>query len=140
MAMPMMHFRIIQPRGRQGVTSGNLAYRLGILFEQGIDHLDDLPGDAPHHLEFPGVATSPFVIGAFGFDQTLLEVRPFALVLPNGLSHDKKHHVLHHACPSRRQRGAIQRLARLSDRWCPPKVRVSGWPPRESCGSNQWWR
>lgn len=118
-----MDLWIVQQRRRRFLSLGYLAQRLGVLFEQGKDHLSDLPRQAAHDGQFPFVGPRSFVPTAFDRDQSLIELGPFAVFLLDGVADDEKKHLLHGSGPRSRQLGPVQCASRLGDSWSPAEVR-----------------
>src|SRR5260370_13005837 len=122
LSMSPVNLWIIQSRGWWVLPFRDFTQGLGIFFEQGIDHLGDLSGQAAHQDEFALGGPRPLVPAALDRDQSLVELGPFTILLLDGIADDEEEHLLHRAGSRPRQLGAIQRAPRLGDSWGPAKV------------------
>ena len=129
LAMLSMHLWIIQLRWRRVLAWRNSTQQLCISFEQSINRLGHLTGHATDHPLFPDIGLCPFVIGALGFDQSLIQAGPFVVTQANGLEDDQKQHLLHRPGPSACQSGAIIGGSCLFSDGSPTEVRFEGRGP-----------
>src|SRR2546426_384414 len=115
LAMLSMHLWIIQLRRRRDLSWRDFAQQLCILFEQSVDGLGHLTSHTTDHPRLANVGLRPFIIRAFGFDQSVIEPGPFIVPQPNSLHDSEKQDLLHRPGSSACQSGVIQGAPRLSD-------------------------
>jgi hypothetical protein len=129
LAMLSIHLWIKQLRRRRILAWRDSTQQLCISFEQSVNRLGHLTGHATDHPLFPDMGMCPFVIGALGFDQSLIQVGPFVVPQANGLEDDQKQHLLHRPGPSTCQSGAIIGGSCLFSDGSPAEVRFESRGP-----------
>ena len=87
LSLPMSSMNLWVIQGRRGrlLSVRDFAQDLSIFFEQAIDHLGNLVGQAAHHNEFAFVGSRAFVPAALDRNQALVELGPFTVLLLDGL-------------------------------------------------------
>ncbi len=126
LAMLSMHLWIIQLRWRRVLAWRNSPQQLCISLEQSVDGLGHLTSYATDHPLFPDMGLRAFVIRAFRFDQSLIQLGPFIVPQANGLENDQEQHLLHRSGPSACQSGAIIGGSCLFSDGRPTEVRFEG--------------
>src|SRR3989440_2441994 len=126
LTMLAMHLWIIQLRRWRFLARQDRAQQFCISLEQSVDGLGHLTGHATDHPLFPDMGLRAFVIRAFRFDQSLIQLGPFVVPQANGLEDDQKQHLLHRPGPSACQSGAIIGGSCLFSDGRPTEVRFEG--------------
>ena len=120
--MLSMHLRIIQQRGWRILTWRDCAQQLGIPLKQGVDGLGHLTGHATDDTFLANIGLGALVVWACGFDQAIVEVRPFMVLQADRLEDGQEQYLLHRPGSSPRQPGMIQGAPRLSQDRSPTEV------------------
>src|SRR5690242_4252649 len=93
LAMAPMRLGIVQ-QGWRPLPRWDFAQEFRITLEQGIDSLNHLASNATNHPRFSGIGLRAFIKWAAGFDQALIQPRPFVVAQADHLENGEEHHLL----------------------------------------------
>src|SRR5258708_4800785 len=123
LSVSLMHLWIVQQRRWRFLPVRNATQEFSIAHKQRVNCLDHLTRNTSNDASFAGIGLCALIKGTPGFNQALVQPRPFIVSQADYLQNGEEHNLLHRPGSPTGQVGGIQRAPRLSHHRRPAKVR-----------------
>ena len=107
-AMTLVKLSIVADRLWEVLSSRIAADDLGILFQEGIHHFDQLASNAHDHSGLPAIRLPFLIVDALSRNESCVELGPLCVSIDQ-VADDKKHHLFGCSCSRMGQLHPIER-------------------------------